>query len=73
MFETRTIEDLVRITAAGGFRIDAAMKRTDDLVRIAPAASTNKAKIVFTGLNPRTTDDIVRIGAAGKGCVFFEE
>jgi hypothetical protein len=74
MFETRTIDDLVRIAAAGGgFKIDASIKRIDDLVRIAAAASTNKANLVFTGLNARTTDDLVRIGAAGKGCVFFEE
>jgi DNA replication protein len=74
MFETRTIEDLVRIAAAGGgFKIDASLKSTDDLVRIAAAASTKQAKIALTGLKTRTTEDLVRIGAAGKGCVFFED
>ena len=74
MFETRTVDDLVRIAAAGGgFRLDASVRRTDNLVRIAAAASRNGAKVIFTGLKIRTTDDLVRIGAAGKGCVFFED
>jgi DNA replication protein len=73
MFETRTIDDLVRIAAAGGgFKLDASMKRTDELVRIAAAAATNGAKVILTGLTARTTDELVRIGAAGKGSVFFE-
>ena len=68
MFETRLIDDLVRIAAAGGgFKLDASTRRADDLVRIAAAASTKGAKIIFTGLKTRTTEELVRIGAAGKG------
>jgi hypothetical protein len=42
------------------------------LVRIAAAAKISGAKVTLTGLNHKTTDDLVRIGAAGKGCVVLE-
>ena len=73
MFEMRHIEEVVRIAAAGGgFRMDASMKQTDDLVRIAAAASNKGARIVFTGLKMRQTEELIRIAAAGQGCVFFD-
>ena len=72
-FELKSINDLVRIAAAGGgFVLDASLKSTDDLVRIAAAASNNGARVTFTGLKLKSTDDLVRIGAAGKGCVVLE-
>jgi hypothetical protein len=73
MFENRQVEEVVRIAAAGGgFRVDASLKQTNDLVRIASAAATKGARIVFAGLENRQTEELVRIAAAGEGCVFFE-
>ncbi len=72
MFETRPIGDVVRIAAAGGgFTMDAGVKQTNDLVRIAAAASSNGARIRFTGLEVRPIDELVRIAAAGGGAVEF--
>ncbi|MGA2227541.1 MAG: hypothetical protein ABSH41_24160 [Syntrophobacteraceae bacterium] len=74
MFKKRAIDDLVRIAVAGGgFRPDASVKQSSDLVRIAEAASKSGAKVIFTGLATRTTDDLAQIGKAGKGCVFFDD
>ena len=72
---TKTIDDLVRIAAAGGGMHVAARMRTDDLARIASAAaaSSNRgARIIVTGRSAKSTDDLVRIAAAGKGCVVFD-
>jgi hypothetical protein len=72
MFEMRPIEDAIRVAeVGGGFTMDASMKRTDDLVRIATAASNNSARVTFTGLETRQTADLVRIAVAGKGAVCF--
>ena len=69
----RTVDDQVRIAAAGGgITIDARVMHTDDLVKIAEAGSNKGATIIMTGLLSRSTDDLVRIGAAGQGCVLFE-
>jgi hypothetical protein len=74
MFELKTIDQLVRIAhAGGGFRLEAALKETNDLVKIAFAAGNSGAKITFAGLNLRSVDDIIRISHAGKGNVSFEE
>ena len=68
----RTTEELLRIVAAGGgMRLDASKMTTDDLVAIAAALSQN-ARLILTGLGARSTDDLVRIAAAGRGGVFFE-
>jgi hypothetical protein len=42
------------------------------LIRIAAAASGKGSRITFTGLAHRTTDDLIRIAAASKGCVVLE-
>ena len=74
MFELRSLDELVKIAAAGGgFRLSAGLRSTDDLVRIAAAGASKGARLVFTGLGLRSTDEIVRIAAAGKGAVTFEE
>jgi DNA replication protein len=73
-FETKTPEDLIRIAAAGGgFRFNAGLWNTDDLVRIATAAESSGALLFLSGMSIRTTGDLVRIGTAGKGNVVFED
>jgi hypothetical protein len=68
----RTTNDLERIAAAGGgFRISA-MRGANDLVRIAVATSSHHARIVIYGTEGMTTEDLIRVGSAGKGAVSFE-
>ena len=67
-----TTDHLVRIASAGaGFRISAG-RGINDLVKIAAAASSHQARIVVYGTDGMTIDDLVRVGEAGKGAVFFE-
>jgi len=74
MFELKRTDELVRIASAGGgFSINAGLRQTSDLITIARAGSIHGAPLVFRGLNLRTTDEIVSIAQAGKGCVSFEE
>lgn len=69
---TRPINDLIRIAySGGGFVLDATNIQTNDLIRIANAASNKSAKVVFTGITSRSTEDLIRIGSAGKGSVQF--
>ena len=69
----KTIDQLVRIAAAGGgMRVSATGKTVDQLVRIAAAASTKQGQIAVTDTQFLTVDQLVRIAAAGQGCVFFE-
>ncbi len=69
---TQTVNDLVRIAAAGGgFTIDASNYEVNDLVRIAAAAQNHKSRIHLTNAHILDTNDLVRIGAAGKGAVSF--
>jgi len=72
-FQNRSTEDLVRIAGAGaGFRLDAAGRPVDDLVRIADAASDWGVRLVFAGVTSLSTDDLVKIAEAGEGSVEFE-
>ena len=69
----KSVNDLVRIAAAGGgFEIDRGFLTVDDLVRIAAAASTHQARVTVTNLGMLSINDLVRIGAAGKGSVSFK-
>lgn len=73
-FETKTPDDLIRIaTAGGGFRLNAGLWQTNDLVRVAAAASNSGALVFLSGMSIRTTEDLVRIGSAGKGRIVFED
>ena len=73
MFESRTVDEIVRIAGAGGgFRMDVRSRRTDDLWRIATAAAKKGSRIIFEGLEARTTDELWRIAKAGEGCIAFE-
>lgn len=69
---SRTVDDLVRIAAAGGGMKVPSHYSTDDLVRIAATASSKGSQITIAGASERATDDLVRIAAAGKGCVVFK-
>jgi DNA replication protein len=72
-FQDRSTADLLRIAeAGGGFRLDSTGRPTDDLVKIAAAASSWGVRLVFAGMNGCATDDLVRIAEAGEGCVEFE-
>ena len=70
----RTTDELVRIAhAGGGFRLDTSGRQTEELVRIVAAATTNNTTVIFAGMGLRSTDDLITIGNAGKGCVIFED
>lgn len=74
MFETRQTFEAVQVAAAGGgFSMNASVKQTTDLVQIASAASRSGARITFTGLSMRPTEDMIQIAAAGKGAVVFAD
>ena len=47
-------------------------KSTEDLIKIAAAASDKGARIIVTKASGKATDDLIRIAAAGKGCVLFD-
>lgn len=74
MFEYKSVEELVRILAAGGgFAINAGHLAVPDLIRMAAAASGNGARLQLRGVDHISTEDLVSIGAAGSGCVEFLE
>ncbi|ELP3326050.1 hypothetical protein R1W18_000803 [Vibrio alginolyticus] len=69
----RTIDQLVRISAAGGgMTISAQGKTVDQIVRIAAAGGERKPQLIITGADKFTTDQLVRISSAGNGRVFFD-
>lgn len=73
-FNTKLTNDLIKIaTAGGGFRLDAKTRLTDELVQLAAAAKTGGATVIFSGTGMFSTQDLIRIGAAGKGAVIFED
>ena len=66
IIETGSTEELVKRAAVGdGFRVEAGHRPTDDLVRIAFAASLQGSRVTFFGLNPRPLHDLLKIVAAG--------
>ena len=70
----RTTDELVRIASTGGgFRLDTSGRQTEDLIRIATAAKSSSATVIFAGMGMRNTADLIKIGEAGKGCVIFED
>lgn len=69
----KSLDDLIHIAAAGGgFTMEAGTFSSDDLVRIAAAVAGTGAQVVIHGVTGRTTEDLVRIAAAGRGAVRFE-
>lgn len=74
MLSTKRIDDLWRIVAAGGgLDFDASRYTTDQLWRLAAAASTSGAKITFRKMGTRSTDDLWRLAAAGRGNVILAD
>lgn len=74
MFEARGLLDQTKIlSAGGGFKVNAATIQTLDLQKLAAAASNGKARLVLSGLGTRSTEDLMKIAAAGKGYVFFDD
>lgn len=50
-FEYRWATELQIAEAGGGFRLDAALRQTPDLMQIAAAPSGTGARVTFAGLN----------------------
>jgi hypothetical protein len=72
--DERLTADLMRIAAAGGgFRISA-VRGVNDLLKIAAAASHSQhgARIIVTGADILSTEDLIQIATAGHGAVSFE-
>ena len=66
--------DLVRIAAAGGgLRIDCSRHLVSDIVRIVSAASTGGGIVFLENAGRLMTYDKVRIAAASKGHVVFND
>ena len=67
------VNDLVRIAAAGGGLIlQAPGYSVSDLIRIASASSSKRARLILKSAARLSVDDLVRVAAAGGGCVSFE-
>lgn len=60
-----TEEWVKRAAVGGGLRVEAGQRPTDELVRIASAASSGGGQVIFLGLNPRPLHDLLKIVAAG--------
>lgn len=68
----KTVGELVRIAhEGGGFELSAPGRTTDEIVRVAAAASLSGAQIRISSVRGRTVDKLVRIAFAGKGSVDF--
>ena len=63
----------MRIAAAGGgFAIDGGRFTTEDLMRVAAASGNKGVTLHLHGLSGRTSEELMRIAAAGDGAVFFD-
>ncbi len=70
----RSVADLCRIAhAGGGLKLDGANLSVDALARIDHGAKHKRAQIVVVNSSHFTTDQLMRIGHAGDGCVLFED
>ena len=64
---------LIEIAAVGGgMIIDAKKIMTNDLIRLAVAASNGSGKIILKNLDGKMSNDLIKIAAAGKGNVIFD-
>ena len=53
-------------------KIDARMKTSSELVKIALAASNNTARLTLVNAKIKTTQELIQIALAGRGCVVFD-
>jgi hypothetical protein len=60
------------VSTGGGIRMDGSQRSTQDLMKIASAAKARGARVTFTNMAHRTTDELMQIGSAGQGQVSFE-
>ena len=66
--------DLIRIAVAGGgLRIDCAKHLVPDIIRIVTAAGRDGGLIILENTINIQTSDKIRIAAAGKGHVLFND
>lgn len=71
--EMRSTDELIRMADSGGnFAVAATGHTADDLLRVARAASRRQTKVTLSNLSHLSTDDLIRIGSVGKGCVVFQ-
>lgn len=69
----RMVDDLIKIAnAGGGMILDAGPMMTDNLVKIAIAASNTSSKIILKNVNNKMTNDLIKIAIAGQGNVIFD-
>lgn len=70
-----TTIDMIRVVAAGGgLRVDCKGKTIMDLIRIAAVAKQNNSGfLVLTNTQNMSTMDMIKISAAGKGHVLFDD
>ena len=68
----RPLEDLIRIIQAGGGITVDGTRPTEELIKIAAAASAGKAKVIMAESEYKTADDLIRIAKAGGGNVVFQ-
>ncbi|MGM0563974.1 MAG: hypothetical protein ACQES2_06555 [Pseudomonadota bacterium] len=69
----KSIEELVRIAAAGGgVRVDGGALDVDELVRIVAAGGAKKTEVIIANADAMKTDGLVRVAAAGQGRVSFD-
>ena len=74
MFEALAKDDLVRIAAeGGGFRTDGSARPVIDLVHIAAAAGRSGARLILTGCDGLSVDELAQIAIAGRGNVMFDD
>lgn len=67
----RTTDDLVRIVTAGaGLILDADTKSTEELTKIARAATESEAMLIIRNVGNKTTDELVEIAGACEDIVF---
>ncbi|MEE0764630.1 hypothetical protein [Akkermansia sp.] len=48
------------------------MKTSSELVKIALAASNQKAQLTLVNVKMKTTQELIQIALAGRGCVVFD-
>ena len=73
MTTERPQKDLAKLLAAGaGLVINAQSRKTSELIALATQATNNGVTIILRGMQSKSTVDLARVAAAGRGRVMFE-